>query len=156
MFEQFAAGARTVVVSALEEAQQRGDRRIGTDHLFLGLLHDAGSVATHSLGVDLASARTALDALDRAALTAIGLDVRGVERPPVPRSHKRTPFTSGARSVLPRAVAEVRRTGGRRIAPEHLLLSLLDCEHPDPAAELMERLGIDRPVVRERVRQALG
>jgi ATP-dependent Clp protease ATP-binding subunit ClpA len=154
MFEQFAAGARTVVSSALEEAQRRGDRRIGTEHLFLGLLHDTGSAAT--LGVRLDAARTALDDLDRVALAAIGLDVSGVERPPVPRSHKRTPFTSGARSVLPRALTEVRKAGGRRIAQEHLLLALLDCELPDEAAVLMLQLGVDRPSVRERVRQTLG
>jgi ATPases with chaperone activity, ATP-binding subunit len=153
VFTQFAAGARTVVTSALEEARRRGDRRIGTEHLLLGLLHDPDSVAVRSLGIDLTAARDALDALDRAALVAIGIDVHGVERVPIPASRKRTPLTSAARAVLPRAVAEVSRTGGRRIAPEHLLLAILDCHRPDPAAELMAQLGIDRAAVRERLRQ---
>ncbi|MFC9295015.1 Clp protease N-terminal domain-containing protein [Streptomyces sp. NPDC057011] len=153
MFEQFAAGARAAVTSALEEARLRGDRRIGTEHLLLGVLHEPGSVAVRSLGIDLEAARTALDALDRAALASIGIDIQGVDRPPIPASRKRTPFTSGARSVLPRALAEVKKAGSRRITPEHLLLAILDCEPPDPAADLLEQLGIDRAVVRERLRQ---
>ncbi|WP_328535426.1 Clp protease N-terminal domain-containing protein [Streptomyces sp. NBC_00344] len=153
MFEQFAAGARAVVAAALDEARLRGDRRIGTEHLLLGVLHDPDSSAVRTLGVDLDTARTALDTLDRSALAAIGVDVEGVERPPVPVSRKRTPLTSGARAVLPRAVGEVRRDGSRRIGPEHLLLALLDCEQPDPAAELMGQLGIDRTAVRGRIRK---
>lgn len=153
MFTQFAAGARTVVTSALEEARLRGDRRIGTEHLLLGLLHDPDSVAARTLGIDLATAQEALDALDRAALAAVGIDAHGVERAPIPTSRKRTPLTSAARAVLPRAVAEVSRTGGRRIGTEHLLLAILDCHRPDPAAELMAQLDIDRDAVRERLRQ---
>ncbi|MYX42607.1 hypothetical protein GTW59_16270, partial [Streptomyces sp. SID89] len=55
-------------------------------------------------------------------------------------------------AVLPRALVETRRAGSRRIAPEHLLLALLDCERPDPAAEVLEHLGTDREAVRERLR----
>lgn len=151
MFEQFAAGARAAVTSALGEAALRGDRRIGTEHLLLGVLHEPGSV--RAFGTDLESARAALDALDRSALAAVGIDVQGIERPPIPPSRKRTPFTSGARAVLPRAVAETRKAGSRRIASEHLLLALLDCEQPDPVAELMAQLGTDRAAVRERIRR---
>ncbi|MFB0617844.1 Clp protease N-terminal domain-containing protein [Streptomyces sp. AGS-58] len=153
MFEHFAAGARTAVSSAVEEARLRGDRRIGTEHLLLGVLNEPGSVTVRAFGTDVETARSALAALDRSALAAIGIDVQGVERPPIPASRKRTPFTSGARSVLPRALAEVRKTGSRRIAPEHLLLALLECEKPDPAADLMAQLGIDRAAVRARIRQ---
>ncbi|MEU7024042.1 Clp protease N-terminal domain-containing protein [Streptomyces sp. NPDC046203] len=150
MFEQFAAGARESVASALGEAALRGDRRIGTEHLLLGVLHEPG--AARALGTDLETVRAALDALDRFALAVVGIDIRGIARPPIPASRKRTPFTSGARAVLPRALAETRKAGGRRITPEHLLLALLDRERPDPAAEVMAELGIDRAAVRERVR----
>ncbi|MFF2252294.1 Clp protease N-terminal domain-containing protein [Streptomyces sp. NPDC058142] len=150
MFEQFAADAREAVTSALSEATLRGDRRIGTEHLLLGVLHEPSSVQV--LGVDLETARAALDALDRSALAAVGIDIQGIERPPIPASRKRTPFTSGARAVLPRALSETRKARRRRITPEHLLLALLDCEQPDPAAELLAQLGIDRAAVRDRVR----
>ncbi|MFJ4919541.1 Clp protease N-terminal domain-containing protein [Streptomyces sp. NPDC088725] len=145
-----------MVTSALEETRLRGDRRIGTEHLLLGVLHAPDSLAARSIGVDLESARAAMEGLDRAALAAVGIDVRGIERPPIPVSRKRTPFTSGARSVVPRALGEVKRSGSRRITPEHMLLAILDCEQPDPAAELMEHLGIDRAAVRERVSHSDG
>ncbi|MFC9669747.1 MULTISPECIES: Clp protease N-terminal domain-containing protein [unclassified Streptomyces] len=150
MFEQFAADAREAVTSALSEATLRGDRRIGTEHLLLGVLHEPSSV--EALGADLETARAALDALDGSALAAVGIDIQGIERPPIPASRKRTPFTSGARAVLPRALSETRKARRRRITPEHLLLALLDCEQPDPAAELMAQLGIDRAAVRDRIR----
>ncbi|QKW25633.1 hypothetical protein HUT11_05460 [Streptomyces seoulensis] len=151
MFEQFAAGARAAVASAVDEAALRGDRRIGTEHLLLGVLHEPGAV--RALGAGLDSARAALDDLDRTALAAVGVDAQGVERAPLPVSRKRAPFTSGARAVLPRALVETRRAGSRRIAPEHLLLALLDCERPDPVAEVMTRLGTDRAAVRAHLRR---
>ncbi|GAA0593222.1 Clp protease N-terminal domain-containing protein [Streptomyces crystallinus] len=152
MFEQFAAGARTAVTAAVSEATLRGDRRIGTEHLLLGVLHEPGPV--QAFGADLESARAALDALDRSALAAVGIDTQGIERKPIPASRKRTPFTSGARAVIPRALAETRKAGRRRITPEHLLLALLDCEQPDPVAELIAQLGVDRVAVRESIHRA--
>ncbi|MFD7922281.1 Clp protease N-terminal domain-containing protein [Streptomyces sp. NPDC059740] len=151
MFEQFGADARATVTAALEEARRRGDRRIGTEHLLLGILREPGSPAARALGVDVATGRAALDALDTAALAAIGIDARDVERPHVPASRKRTPLTSGARAVFPRALAEVRRAGARRITAEHLLLALLDRPRPDPAAELLAQAGVDRHAARERL-----
>ncbi|MER6077605.1 Clp protease N-terminal domain-containing protein [Streptomyces sp. NPDC001833] len=152
MFEQFAAEARATVASALEETTLRGDRRIGTEHLLLGVLHDPGAV--RALGTDLETARAALDALDRSALAVVGIDVQGIDRAPIPASRKRTPFTSGARAVLPRALAETKKAHSRRITPDHLLLALLGCERPDPAAELLTELGIDRAAVRARLGQS--
>ncbi|MET8183615.1 Clp protease N-terminal domain-containing protein [Streptomyces sp. NPDC005336] len=153
MFEQFGPDAKGVVAAAMEEAQLRGDRRVGTEHLLLGVLHQKASPAVEALGVDLDTARQALASLDQAALAAIGIDVQGIERSPVPASRKRTPLSSGARAVFPRAVAEVRQDRRRRITLEDLLLALLACESPDPAAELLNRLGVDRTAVRERLRR---
>lgn len=58
---------KLVLTSATEEARRRGDRRLGTDHLLLGLLHDEDSQAAHALRVSLAAARAASEALDVAA-----------------------------------------------------------------------------------------
>lgn len=132
----------------------RGDRRLGTEHLFLGLLPAAG--VARAVDVDPVAARVALDGLDRAALAVVGIDDRGVERVAVPASRKRTPFTSGARSVIKRSVVEAQRSGSRRIEAEHLLLAILSCERPDPAAELVDTLHIDRSAVRDRLRTGPG
>jgi hypothetical protein len=103
------------------------------------------------LGVDLTTARAALDALDRTALAAVGIDLQGIEQAAIPASRKRTPYTSGARSVIKRSVIEAKAAGSRRIGPGHLLLAILSCERPDPAAELIEQLHIDPTVVRDRL-----
>ena len=70
----------TTYIWAREEARRCGDRRVGTDHLLLGLLHDPGTVAF--LGVSLEQCRQALDSLDREALESLGLTA-SLEAPPL-------------------------------------------------------------------------
>jgi ATP-dependent Clp protease ATP-binding subunit ClpA len=152
MFEHFTGQARAVAVAALDEARRRGDRRLSTEHVLLGLLHDES--AAQALGVDLEAARAGLDDLDREALAVIGIDADGVDRPRVPASAKRTPFTSGAREVFRRSLVQTRAARSRRIETKFLVLALLDARHPDPAAELIGRLGIDPAAVRERLQAA--
>lgn len=153
MFEHFANGARTAVDAAREEARRRGDRRIGTEHLLLGVLHAPELATLRELGCDVDRARGALDELDREALAAVGVDATGVERPPIPLAPRRAPLTSGAQDVLRRSLGVVRRHGQRRITPAHLLLVLLDADRPDPAAEVCHALGLDRTAVREHLQR---
>jgi hypothetical protein len=135
-----------VVAAAVDEAWQRGERKVGTDHLLLGLLHD--QEVAELLGVTVTTARTALAGLDQAALLQIGLDVRGLELPAVVPPKRRRPSlasnspTAGFRSVISRAVAD---NGGRirGLTPRHLLRSLLTVASSDPAAQVLKQLGID-------------
>lgn len=153
MFGKLLEDARwPVLVWASEEARSRGDRRIGTLDVLLAVLHDSDSGAAQALGVDLNSARAADAALDRKALAAVGIHARGFG--PLPGSEGKRgilPLTSGARAVVKRAMQEAHQVKYRRISTTHLLLALLACDAPDPAAELLEELGVDRSAVRERV-----
>lgn len=153
MITRLSVDARKVVLtSAAEEARRRGDRRLGTDHLLLGLLHDASSTVAKALGTDLESARDAADALDRAALAAVGVDVAHLGDPTRPVFSRRLlPLTSGSRAVIKTALDETRRAGSRRIEARQFLLALLDRQRPDPAAELLQALGVDPAQVRERL-----
>jgi ATP-dependent Clp protease ATP-binding subunit ClpA len=157
MFERMTARSpfARVITSALEEARRRGDRRVGTDHLLLGLLRDPGSAPARARGGDVEAARAALDALDRAALASIGVDVGGV-LPAVPaRRHPAltlSALSSGARSAIDESVKATRVTT-RRLAPAALLLALLSRDRPDPAAELLAKLAIDAAAVRGRMDQ---
>jgi hypothetical protein len=138
----------SVVTAALEESRRRGDRRLGTEHLLLGLLHDTG--CARALDVDLATARAALDRLDREALAALGIDVEGLRPAAVPRRRgKLTPgaLTSSARAVVNEAIRGV----PRRRDPAELLRVLLSVTRPDPAADLFAALGVDREEVRRRL-----
>lgn len=138
-----------VVTAALDEARRRGDRKVGTDHLLLGLLHDPQQAG--ALGVTVEEARAALTDLDRDALACIGLDVRGLEPAGLPRPARsalsRNTLTAGARTVLTRAVES---NGGKTkgLEPEHLLRSVLTCAPPEPAAALLARLGVDPSAAR--------
>jgi ATP-dependent Clp protease ATP-binding subunit ClpA len=143
---------KLVMVSATEEARRRGDRRLGTDHLLLGLLHDEGSPAAKALGVTLAQARAAQDALDVSALSAIGIEVEALGRHPgLSFGRRLPPLTSGARAVIKDAVDEARPLKTGRIGTTHFLIALLQRQRPDPTAELLEALGVDREAVRRRV-----
>lgn len=153
MPKRLSADARKLVLaSATGEARRRGDRRLGTDHLLLGLLHEQDSRAAQALGVSLAEARAALDALDRAALTAAGIEAGALgESPPVSFGRRLPPLTSGARAVIKRALDEARPVKSGRIDTTHFLLALLSRQRPDPAAELLDALGVDPAAVRERL-----
>jgi ATP-dependent Clp protease ATP-binding subunit ClpA len=156
MVKRLSVDARKMVLtSATEEARRRGDRRLGTDHLLLGLLHDVDSPAARALGVSLAAARAAAAALDLAALAAVGVEVTAVGEPPQATSARRLPpLTSGARAVVKRAVDEARAVKSGRIETRHFLLALLSLERPDPAAELLHALGVDPVAVRRRLAES--
>lgn len=148
---------KLVLTSATAEARRRGDRRLGTDHLLLGLLHDEGSPAAKALGVAVADARAASDALDRAALAAVGIQIDTLgEGSPASFGRRFPPLTSGARAVFKRAIDEARPFRGGRIDATHFLLALLSLRRPDPAAELLDALGVDPAAVRKRLGGAAG
>jgi ATP-dependent Clp protease ATP-binding subunit ClpA len=136
---------RSLLLSAGEEARRRGDRRIGTEHLLLALLHDEGSPAALALGAPLAEVRAKADALDLVALSAIGIEVDSLTPvSPVTSGRRLPPLTSGARAVLKRALdsAKPRRRG--HLSSTHFLLALLALRAPDPAAALLDAVGVDR------------
>jgi ATP-dependent Clp protease ATP-binding subunit ClpA len=158
MPKRLSADARKLVLtSATEEARRRGDRRLGTDHLLLGLLHEADSPAAKALGVSLADARAASEALDAAALAAVGIEIQALgEGPPVSFGRRLPPLTSGARAVFKRAIDQARPSGSGRIDTTHFLLALLSLLRPDPAAELLDALGVDPAAVRKRLGGTAG
>ncbi|MCK2221011.1 hypothetical protein MF672_045490 [Actinomadura sp. ATCC 31491] len=150
MFGREKSPFAVVVKSALEEARQRGDRRLGTEHLLLGLLHHPESA--RALGVGVEGARAALDDLDREALGMLGLDVGDVPR--TPRKHPPVPgtaLTSSARAVINRAIKQTTARTRSAAAPREIALALLAQGRPDPVAQLVDRLGIDRAAVRARL-----
>ncbi|MFC4011416.1 Clp protease N-terminal domain-containing protein [Nonomuraea purpurea] len=141
-----------VVKAAFEEARQRGDRRLGTEHLLLGVLHDPD--AARALGVDPADARAGLDALDREALRLLGLDAGPADLPRAPRKHPPVPstaLTSSARAVINQAVKATTMKTRAAEAPRQLVLALLAQGRPDPVAQLIDHLSIDRAAVRGRL-----
>jgi hypothetical protein len=138
-----------VFIAASAEAQRMGDRRIGTEHLTLALLADPGSPTAKALAVTLAQARDTLLSLDHAALAAVGIDA--VDPGPAAAPKTRIRLTPGARDVF----GGLRGNhAGKPLQAQNVLLGLLDRRRPDPAAELLDALGVDRSQVRSRLQTA--
>jgi ATP-dependent Clp protease ATP-binding subunit ClpA len=155
VFERFTRAARAAVEGARHEAQRRGDRRIGTDHLLVSLLGNDDAIA-QVVGINAPAARQAADDLDRQALAAIGITLAGwqPDRDAVPGRHALF-MTAGAKAVIRRTLAVAVAEKARAIGSRHLLLALLDQREPDPAATLLAALALDRAAVRVRL-AALG
>jgi Clp amino terminal domain, pathogenicity island component len=149
-------------VDAREEAKRRGDRKVGTEHLVLALLMEPALAA--ALGTGLQEARSALEAIDREALAAVGLDAR-LDVPLLPAGEPghaprrptlkavwqdRLPLTPAAKAVLKESSTGMRR-GRQHPGAKYILASLLQLQRPDPAAELFTRLSVDPAAAQERL-----
>lgn len=147
-------------IDSVREARRRWDRRVGTEHILLGLLHERD--IEDFLGVDLDQARDCLDRIDNDALGILGIAIGGGDLPPAqdaPRKPtiravlaERLPMTPAAKKVLEQAGRPMRR--GKLITPREVLARLLALPVHDPCSELMDRLEIDREAVVSRL--ALG
>ena len=151
--------AWAICLQAAEEARRRGDRRYGTDHLVLALLQDPSIEGV--LGVSLQQARETLESLDHEALGALGLG-SGADAPPlsmraVPKKPRlrdvaqgdRLRMTPAAKKVLEEASKPNRRK--LQITARQVLAQILTLRPPDPAAVLLDALGVNTLEVRRRL-----
>lgn len=129
---------RRVLTLAEEEARSLGHNYLGLEHLLLGLAReeeDATTGVLSDLGVRVPQLRAAVTSIvGRGVPLTVGVIA------PTPRTQK----------MLASAVAEADRTHHHTIAPEHLLLGLVQ-EGAGIAAEVLRQLGIDLEQVRTRV-----
>jgi ATP-dependent Clp protease ATP-binding subunit ClpA len=147
VFERFTKDARLVVTHAIEEAESRGDTRIGTEHLLIGV---ARSRSIEDAMPDVESLRAELDRMDRDALASVGLDPGLIELAG-PARHTRTahiPFTSGAKDILKGALRAALDLGHRHIGVEHLAIALTAIDGPDRATGMLQGLDLDPDALR--------
>jgi hypothetical protein len=143
MFQRFTDRARRVIVLAQEEARHLNHNYIGTEHILLGLIHEAEGVAAkalESLGISLEAVRAQVEEI-------IG---RGVE---APGGH--IPFTPRAKKVLELSLREALQLGHNYIGTEHILLGLIR-EGEGVAAQVLVELGAGLDRVRQQVVQLLS
>lgn len=142
------SGMGQVYLDANAEALRRGDRKVSTEHVLLALLIHPDSIIAQALGVSLDAAREALVSLDEAALAAVG--IKAVPAGPVfpGRERDRLPLTPTAKAVF---TGLGKQAGRERIGIHHVLLGLLSHKRPDPAAVLLDTLGVDRTAVHTRL-----
>ena len=151
--------AWAIYLRASEEARHRGDRRTGTDHVLLVLLENPPIEVL--LGVSLQQARQALESHDQEALGALGLG-SGTDAPLLPMhavpkkptirdvmKKDRLRMTPAAKKVLEEAVKPNRRK--TQVTAQQVLAQILALQPPDPAAVLLDALGVNTSEVRRRL-----
>jgi ATP-dependent Clp protease ATP-binding subunit ClpA len=142
MFQRFTREARTVVVTAHEEARAMRDGHIRAVHLVLAAArHDEGVAGgvLRRLGLDAAALRSAVEGGgDAAALASLGIDLDEVRRRveaafgegalDEPRASVRRgrgggmPFSPEAKKALEGSLREALALGDNSIRAEHVLL----------------------------------
>lgn len=171
MFERFAAQTRQAVHLALSEARVLGARRIGTEHLLLGLAHARSGPAADAMkavGLDagtlrrLSAARSETDPLDADSLAVLGIDLDQVRRAaeaafgpgalersarPEAARTTRARMTPAAKQAMACAlrVAQSRHDGG--ITTGHLLIGIID-QGDNQALGVLAAAGVDPAALR--------
>ena len=170
MFERFTKDARSAVVDAQQVARDAHSEQIDSRHLLVALAESGGPARTALTdgGVDtvalVESARARIeagDALDPAALAAVGIDLDEVTRATeatfgegalaragrtLRGRRKHIPFTPDAKKSLELALREAIRLGSKEIHGGHLLLGLTRAE--SPARGILSDAGADLDRVR--------
>jgi Clp amino terminal domain, pathogenicity island component len=140
MFERFTDQARRVIALAQEEARERNCRRVGTEHLLLGLIQEREGIALAALellGISPEMVRRQVE-----EITGQG---QGQES-----SAGYAQYTLRAKKALDLARREALQLGHHHIGTEHILLSLIR-EGEGPAAQALLELGADLSLVRQQV-----
>jgi ATP-dependent Clp protease ATP-binding subunit ClpA len=143
VFERFTDRSRRVVVLAQEEARMLNHNYIGTEHILLGLVHEAEGVAAKALD----SMSISLESIRREVQDIIGVGQAA------PTGH--IPFTPRAKKVLELSLREALQLGHNYIGTEHILLGLVR-EGEGVAAQVLQKLGADLDRVRQAVIQLLS
>ncbi len=138
MFEYFTEKSIAVVMAAQEEARRLRHAYVGTEQILLGLIQTQGSIAASVLadrGVTIAAARLEVEQIIGHGTGSLPAEL---------------PFTPKTRRILEKAFEQARQLDQPYIAPEHILLSLIQ-ERENVAVKVLERLGIDPIELRQQV-----
>ena len=154
MFERFTKAAREVVHTAVEIAGERGDPRIGTEHLLAGVAATSSPAADVlvRMGAGSEQVRTAISDFDRFALAAVGIDQDSIRLGPAGnewlRRKRHIPFSQAAKAVLEGSLEQALTMKHRSIGSEHILAALTATGSEDPARRILVGLGIDVALLR--------
>ena len=129
MYERFTRDARRVLVTAQEEVRALGSELAGTEHLLLAL--------------------TRVDALVGDFLHGLGVTHERLRREVLPGrgTGEVVPLGPDFKAALEMAVQQANRLGRPGVAPEHLLLGILDVG--GVAAACLHELGVSTDDVRQ-------
>jgi ATP-dependent Clp protease ATP-binding subunit ClpA len=170
MFHRSPDARAEVLAAATAIARRRGETRVGTDHLLMGLV-TAGNEIARAAGLSVERLHEALDRLDGSALGAFGIDAApDAWRSPSPnaepswarpRRHRRRsgrrhlPLSAGAKRSLEKSMRVALDHRHRRITTNHLLAALSTGGHNDPAIRLLRTAAVDPADLESAARTAI-
>lgn len=144
---RFDAPAREVVAQARQEAIELQQLNVGPEHILLAILRRHDDVAGQALN--------SLDVTFERVRAQIAQSIAAAQ----PLAHRPTagapPFTPRATDVLHHARAEADRLGNDLVAPEHILLGLLD-DRESSVVRLLRESGADAEQIRTTVTRLLN
>ncbi|MDQ4145040.1 MAG: hypothetical protein M3198_15125 [Actinomycetota bacterium] len=173
--------AQETVEAARRHARHLRHNYVGTEHLLLALSTGDFGIATRILNqwgvtsprlkrevileLQTPQQEDDLTEADSQALASVGIDLPEVRRrieetfgpsalDASPPCTTEPPLTPKARRALRGAAHQARNLGDSEVAPEHVLLAVLD-DQSALAARLIERLGLTPHALRERLLRAL-
>ncbi|MCY1143395.1 ATP-dependent Clp protease ATP-binding subunit [Actinoplanes sp. Pm04-4] len=142
-FGRYTSTARKVVVGSMAAAKELGHHEIRPEHLLIGLVNVSDAIGARAL----AEAGVSDDALRAAAVASLP-PAAGADTPePV-----LIPFDARSRKALDLTFREALRLQQNSVSTGHILLALLEEEHPETG--LLVRLGVTKPAVDAYVRGA--
>ena len=169
MFHRSPDARATVLSAAQASARLRGDGRIGTDHLLIGVVTSGNEIARRA-GLSVEGLQEALDRLDGSALGAFGIEAASeallASSPVRPHSgrkrpHRRIlarhlPLSAGAKRSLKKSLRLALDHRHRHINTNHLLAALSTGGHNDPAVRLLRSSAVDPADLESAVQAALS
>lgn len=141
MFEYFTEKTIAVIMAAQEEAHRLRHAFVGTEQILLGLIRVEGSIAASvlaELGITLEAAQIEVEKIIGRGSSGVTSDL---------------PFTPKTKRILEQSFEQARQLEQPYIAPEHLLLSLIQ-DRDNVAVKVLERFKVDIDDIRRRVIRA--
>lgn len=168
MFHRSPDDRAEVLAAATAIARRRGETRIGTDHLLMGVV-TAGNEIARAAGLSVERLQDALDRLDGSALGAFGIDAAPDAwrssseaeslwaRPPRQRqgSRRHLPLSAAAKQSLRKSMRVALDHRHRRVTTNHLLAALATAGRNDPAIRLLRNSAVDPADLETAARAAL-
>lgn len=142
-FERFTERAKSVLSKSRTEAHRLGHGFVGTEHLLLALFDVPDGLAMRVLD----GAGVSKPMVEEQVLTLIKRTSAS--------EGGRLPFTPRAKAVLSQSATVALDLGHNYIGTEHLLLGLFVDEN-SVAAKVLQQLGVDQALLRDRIIEMLA
>jgi hypothetical protein len=142
MFDKFDEASRDILSGARHESMRSRSQDVSTEHLLLAITRDTDSAAAKALYLMNVHAENVHKELEKAA-QAEAAELASV-------SYETIGFGETTRRLFERANDYRRFFGKERIAPEHVLLGILD-SNDEGALRILEELGVNLTFLRRLV-----